>query len=279
MFAPPPEMVRLYMVTALETFNAGGRAYISDTKMWNEIYEGLENIPAFSFEEDLVHVGEYETFGLRLMTEGMPILPFPKCFFMVEQGQSYAVMETMEPDHALSIVLINGAEKTAPVPAISVFMKDVRPIEGKPNEYEWKAYGSVLSARSKSDANVMRERADSPEGLKATTIISEVVVGLAAALLSKDTVKHPGTTVSPRIQKKRARRGQPPINNPTIVRLSATAAQARNAGAGTGRSPRPHYRRGHIRTLAHNGVRVPVAPCIVNADDKSEIQAKYKVKA
>jgi hypothetical protein len=90
---------------------------------------------------------------------------------------------------------------------------------------------------------------------------------LCTKYIKKERIDPPTT-----LNKKRAKRGKPPLHPYTIVRL-----QDRQSGVGAGRcgsSPRPHWRRGHIRRLS-NGLVVPVAPCLVCADGRVLPPQKY----
>ena len=80
-------------------------------------------------------------------------------------------------------------------------------------------------------------------------------------------MKHTMTTeTSPaeKLQKAREAKGKLPLPTTVEVKLDPRYA-IRGAGPGTHASPRPHWRRGHVRTL-QSGKRVPVQPHMVMGD-------------
>ena len=78
-------------------------------------------------------------------------------------------------------------------------------------------------------------------------------------LLNTKSVKCEEVEIPDKLQKARERKGKPKlsnyilVSNPTVVRNSS----------GTHASPRPHWRRGHVRHWGEK--RIPIPPVIVNA--------------
>jgi hypothetical protein len=249
---------------------------------WARIRDTANRVPIFEFDEELAYCEEYQQFGLELMTENIPIMPFRTVYFGFGK-RSLLINEVLEPEHVLHIIPFSAesedAASYATVPTLRIKMKDVHRNEA--GQYRWHAVPTAIASKTLQSAEDMLDNLATDKGRCALTTVCETAVSMAAALMSKDVEKYPGTVVSERIQRKREARGEPRINNPTIVRLSKAAREAvASYGARKGKGKvKMHYRRGHIRTLAHNGKRVPVAPCIINADSNEAIQAKYKVKA
>lgn len=83
--------------------------------------------------------------------------------------------------------------------------------------------------------------------------------------------------ISEKLQKARAKRGKPPLENYVQVSLNKACRAMLLAGAGTDRSVSPHWRRGHIRHL-QSGKAVPVMPCMVNWRGEDIEPKDYKIK-
>lgn len=67
-----------------------------------------------------------------------------------------------------------------------------------------------------------------------------------------------------KLNKARAKKGKEQISD--IVQIRLTASTRASLGTGTHASPKPHWRRGHVRQLS-SGKRVPVQPTMVMAKD------------
>jgi len=103
-----------------------------------------------------------------------------------------------------------------------------------------------------------------------------------ALLSAKDIIKEPHRP-NERLQVKRAKKGLPPL--PAFVRLKVpgTLVERERQAAGVDRSsPRPHFRRGHIR-LIYKGTEkqrvVAVAPSLVNASRGAVEIRPYKLQS
>ena len=84
----------------------------------------------------------------------------------------------------------------------------------------------------------------------------------------------------PRVAEKRAREGRAPWISYSLISLPQFAdASERHSSAplnGNRASPRQHWRRGHIRSLA-SGRMTAVCPCLVGASDLGKVIASYHV--
>jgi hypothetical protein len=103
------------------------------------------------------------------------------------------------------------------------------------------------------------------------------VINLIAALSCSNvkTEDHPAPAA---LNKKRIRNGKKPYNGFKKVTIITPGSSSGRGGMGspTGRTLRPHLRRGHIRRLP-NGERIWVEACTVNAD-KGKPHSSYQVK-
>jgi hypothetical protein len=83
------------------------------------------------------------------------------------------------------------------------------------------------------------------------------------------------------INAKRAKKGEPPVGfehkivriDPTLLKMSGVVSVG-----GSHASPRLHWRRGHIRTLA-SGVKTQVRPCIVGDLSRGRVTHDYMIAA
>lgn len=78
--------------------------------------------------------------------------------------------------------------------------------------------------------------------------------------------------------KSSAKRGAIPFDEYHVLTLKPQSDFKRGVAHVSGRSPREHLRRGHIRRIA-NGCRVWVNACVVNAGAAGKITTDYKVLA
>jgi hypothetical protein len=99
------------------------------------------------------------------------------------------------------------------------------------------------------------------------------------AILSADGAKIVTTPAPAALNKRRAKKGKPPIGEIREVRIVVGGKQYHASGEahGSHRSPRLHWRRGHIRRLASGGI-TNVRPCLVGvASDGPAPVPSYRV--
>ena len=110
-----------------------------------------------------------------------------------------------------------------------------------------------------------------------------IMSAFTVMLMSKD-VDQQIFPASAKLNKARAAKGKPAINERRVIRIKAEHRRAYAHAASehaAGRSPVMHFRRGHFRKI-HKGEEtervVPVAPCVVNAaPDAKPILKQYEV--
>lgn len=81
---------------------------------------------------------------------------------------------------------------------------------------------------------------------------------------------------SQKVNKARSKKGKELISDVTEIRLTKAARAA--MGSGTHASPRPHWRRGHVRQLS-SGKKIPVQPHMVMAKEGVPLPKRVEVKA
>jgi len=105
-----------------------------------------------------------------------------------------------------------------------------------------------------------------------------LVLSGTVALQSKDTATE-RIEAPTRLNGRRAKRGKPPLFEHRIVRVAPDLSDVLVSGSPrTRRSPRLHWRRGHVRTL-HSGGKVSVSPCLVGRGDYSFVDHDYRYVA
>lgn len=102
---------------------------------------------------------------------------------------------------------------------------------------------------------------------------------VAVALLASRGIRHDVDKAPDRVQARRAREGKPPLPERHTIIVPGTMPRASGDGTGgTHASPRPHWRRGHVRRYA-SGTTTVVAPCIVNGDGSAISPKQYQMAA
>jgi len=81
-------------------------------------------------------------------------------------------------------------------------------------------------------------------------------------LMATKNVKKEKIDISEKLQKARSKKKKPPLSGYTVINLDGLMKKNMD---GTHSSPRPHWRRGHIRTL-QNGRKIPIPPTLINAE-------------
>lgn len=123
---------------------------------------------------------------------------------------------------------------------------------------------------------IFSNRPDVTEEMRAANDLSvrENVFSFLMLLNSKYVEKRE-TQIAAKLNKKRGKKGKQPLIS--YINLNVKRYDSLSTGAGT--TVKPHWRRGHVRTL-QDGRKIPVKPCLVNfiGDDPSEVNPKvYKV--
>jgi len=84
----------------------------------------------------------------------------------------------------------------------------------------------------------------------------------ATMLLNTKYASKNSTTISSKLNNRRLKNNKPLLHNYTTIRLS-TSDRASSCGDGSHASPKPHWRRGHVRRY-QNGKVSAISPCLVN---------------
>ncbi|MFA1677230.1 hypothetical protein ACDY97_32140 [Rhizobium mongolense] len=91
-----------------------------------------------------------------------------------------------------------------------------------------------------------------------------VVAALLGALSTKQAIRR-DEPAPDRLNKQRERKGRPPIRSMIVIDVRVNHMARPQHQGSSGRTVPPHWRRGHVRTLA-DGRIIPVEPCWVNAN-------------
>lgn len=118
---------------------------------------------------------------------------------------------------------------------------------------------------------------DSEEGPEAEQNIKTlgIVIDLALACILMMSMPHytrEKHEVPPKVNAKRIKNGKAPYQGWTKISLRREIVEAMNRGSmERGFTMRPHWRRGHIRTLG-DGRKIPVRPCMINFEGDGELE-------
>ena len=109
--------------------------------------------------------------------------------------------------------------------------------------------------------------------------IRSVIRAALVIISSKTTVKH-DWHASDKLNKARADKGKLPLYSHTIIEIRGIISRDRSSGNEVigRRSPRMHWRRGHMRHL-RNGAIIPIPPVLVNVDAEGFIEHDYRLSS
>lgn len=107
-------------------------------------------------------------------------------------------------------------------------------------------------------------------------LVRSVVVQMLCALACSNTKISESPSGRKRLNKKRASKGKPPFYSYKVLTISNQDAGAKPIAGSSGRSPRVHLRRGHIRRLANKTVWVNSA--VVGNKSLGLVSKDYAVK-
>lgn len=195
-----------------------------------------------------------EDFGLELLREELLSLPFDACYFEWDYEEVTQALLALQHDDDM---LLWNWQKA----------------EGKwggtlPYRFSRKRVSRQLRA---SGHCVGADEASMFGDLTASIETSIGSVAACVGLLSAKGVAKEVVETRPAVNAKRVARGKEPFHSYTYVR---TTISPRRQGQGSHASPRPHFRRGHIRHLEEKMVQV--RPHFVMADPGE--MPTYKVK-
>lgn len=182
------------------------------------------------------------TTGVEFFREGILKPPFMNCIFVKKQPD--------KPDIAFLVYQIDDKS------FYGFHMSADRTMDTQ--IYRFKMDGEVEVYLTKQSDQLTGENIEENYKSCGGNIFAAMML-LSSAASSKE--RH---EISPQLAHKRNATGKPPLQGYTTIRLNYPSAGA-SGGQGTHASPRPHWRRGHIRTMS-TGRKIPIAPCLINFD-------------
>jgi hypothetical protein len=237
----------------------------------------LLEVPAFSLAKtsNPEDADVFTDFGYSLFREGVAQLPFPEVYveedFDVDGRRvSLGTLASMRASDG-SIVYQSFAlvaEYWTALPVTGVILAD----------HAGDGLGVVTEAAPwvTDRGEIAEDDKDPGKGMHPFAIGGIVI--LMGALATPDVER---TKVAPaeKLNRQRAKRGRSPIGEFTLIDLRPKPDEIESRGEPTsGRaSPRPHWRRGHLRAIGE-GRRVPIPPTRVRMDKGVPIPARYLVK-
>lgn len=189
---------------------------------------------------------ELVQFGRDLFMAGQFRLPFPTVFFAPPSTAFDGILAWQVGDMLLMHTCTNvrtsyrDNARTVPLPVFSVVIRS--------------GVGSEPEVRT----SFIIEPAADNECEQTWPLLLDIVLGTTVLMSTKYVVLRPEPAPD-RLNKAREKKGRLPIGAKIFVSFAKTLPNVRG---GTHASPVPHWRRGHLRTLADGRV-VPVSPTIV----------------
>lgn len=283
--------------TVLDTF---------DLERWAKAAPLLKDAVLFDFS-DAIPSPEHCEFGTEMFSRGLFALPFKTCLFVRGGMRTAGILVTMEDDpvwrpDAKLLGLPPGGEKGMVMIACGE-ARDMR--SGLARRLPLLAGRASLVDRPEAKENiwfeyrcltttgqVSRKTGEQIDGAGYEDRVDRMfqyVVGSVAMLMSKD-VEQRVTPAPDRLNKRRVLAGKLPIREMRTIIIKPHARSVLTGDEaqrvfGERRTPRMHMRRGHFRELAQprksdGATIVPVAPAVVNADERAgEVMSKgYRVE-
>lgn len=257
----------------------------------------LQQAVVFDFGEQ-APAHEHIHFALEMYERGLFTLPFPVTAFSVMRRSGASLGPDGRQAVLPGLIILSMGDPTGPgmtctvcsptqdqhgringgIPATMGFKVQVRDRDAGAATVEVEAYPIITHEamrRMFGDQDVMTHR------------VCEAFVnamGMTVMMMSKgvETVHSPAPD---RLNRKRAQKGRPPIGESYTVRIMPEFVRriALDDGSETDitgytrKSPRPHWRRGHFRTLPSGSV-IPVLPAIVGLNDNPVQKPSYELR-
>lgn len=253
----------------------------------------LRQAVMFDFGEQ-THSDEHVHFALDLYERGLFALPFPVTAFSVirksgspgHEGQDLPgliLLSMGDPDGpGLTCTVCSPTQDRfgrvdGGIPATMGFQGRVKDFDGETAQVDLQVHPVITQTamnRMFGSYDVMHKR------------VSQALLnamGMTVMLMSRgvETIHHPAPD---KLNRARAKKGRPPIGESYSVRIAAEHVRRIALEDGTEtditghtrKSPRPHWRRGHFRTLPSGSV-VPGAPALIGTNDNALARPVYEL--
>lgn len=103
------------------------------------------------------------------------------------------------------------------------------------------------------------------------------IIGAFVSLINSKSTKVTERLEPEKLNRSRKRAGKTPLPAFRVVDVPAAFRSSKaTQNIGVGRSPRMHWRRGHLRRWGDNFI--PVSPCIVNASEEGVVEQIYRAR-
>lgn len=232
-----------------------------------------ERPPAFYFDfskentDEAFAPPELVTTAREFFDSGVLKLPFDSCTLIIKVAETANLMLTLYNDYS---------EDDCPGAVVQVMWQYSKGDMSRP---------VILDAARFTPSNEGKTKFDFLPGNYSQVSNKEVIntrlgdhaqmfsVGLTA-LLTMNMPHYKSEFIPPieKLNKKREKNGKAPYSGYTKIYLRPDIQADLNRGSKiAGYAVRPHWRRGHIRTLA-SGARIPVKPCMVNWSGETNLE-------
>jgi len=247
----------------------------------------IERSAKFFLRADVIQNELIET-GTSYMEEDVWQLPFQYTLFEYEfekrpnGGHEFAFCCTIDDMEKLKVVVDT---QPATRPGIYVVHMTLQPdlqvdTIGLAARIE---YGSGLQP-TVSVAEIAQEHEqsrydvlDRDRGKRYLQALSGLVIG-TVALLDVKGVEADLVVAPEKLNKRRIKRGKTPLYEHRVIKIGGFSKAGHVLGVGINHaSPRTHWRRGHVRTLA-SGKKIPIAAMLINKHGRGFISHEYEVE-
>lgn len=255
------------------------RDLLSSKKNFIALYKTFCSLVNFDFGEIGVSE-ESKEFGLDLLDKDMFDIPYPNMSLSVKDGDKTSLICLFKDENKNFSVLF----------CASIIDENGKTIGGIPV-----AAGHNITAKNKFNTKISFDfqvqtfvEGDQLSNVLKDSSVEDLLtnaycraISYVTMLMSRGVIKDFNPEPA-KLNKKRAKKGKPLIKKSYTIKLCTDVHKTENKNNGAHASPRPHWRRGHIRTM-HRGTEkefhIPIAPCLVAADGTELIKPRdYEVK-
>ena len=256
-----------------EGFVRNEETYAAVGTEWRYQADFIVGAHKFDFGSQLQTIAEDNALGdtaTDFIQTGVFRLPFDDVYY---EGSVDVQAGRMTFGVAASVLVTNDEGHAIGGDGILGFRPFVRRPDGA-----WVDTGvvGIVSPTADVDFHIIQDYALENEVTHLLNAAMGLILSGTIALQSKDTATD-SVEAPAKLNSRRAKRGRPPIFEHRVVRV----APSRSGGPATAvygdrRSPRLHWRRGHVRTL-FSGCKVPVSACLVGSSELGFVAHDYRV--